>query len=427
MDKKNGIKRAKVKIRSVLKILLIILGAFLAVKIGTIGGDILYKSDRKIISSVDVETFRFTMNNSLPIIDTIYNSGNISMSFSSEIKGLIKDIFHFDLNSPITILTAQSPVFYDYYVGDYQKYITQKNAGTEPYINLAQTIKTESDMENKHEQVVYEEPASSIMIEIDEMDRDNVEPEDEKIVSTGDIKINNSKTNYKINNAEIERLLKEPLKVDLSKKGPKVLIYHTHTTESFIKDLSQLNKTGIQTRTRDERYNVVRVGEELKQQLEKKYNIGVVHNAAIHDPNGISGAYGRSLNTATNILKSYPSIQFVFDIHRDGLNDKKLRVTEKVSGKNAAKVMFVVGTDSTGLKHPNWRENLKLAIKLQKKLNDKYPGLARPIFMSENRYNQHLRNNSLIIEIGGDGNLISECVESSKYVAQVLNELINNK
>jgi len=63
--------------------------------------------------------------------------------------------------------------------------------------------------------------------------------------------------------------------------------------------------------------------------------------------------------------------------------------------------MFVVGTDGTGLEHPNWRENLKLAIKLQQKLNEKYPGITRPIYISRNRYNQHLTNGSLIVEIGG--------------------------
>ena len=70
--------------------------------------------------------------------------------------------------------------------------------------------------------------------------------------------------------------------------------------------------------------------------------------------------------------------------------------------------MFVVGTNATGLEHPEWRENLKLAITLQSMLDERYPGLTRPIYISKNRYNQHLSKGALIVEIGGDGNLISE-------------------
>jgi len=161
------------------------------------------------------------------------------------------------------------------------------------------------------------------------------------------------------------------------------------------------------------------------QTLRKKYGIEVIHNATVHNHPSDTGAYGRSLNTAANILKSYPSIKIVLDIHRDGLGEGKLRVATKINNKDAAKIMFVVGTDGTGLEHPNWRENLKLAIKLQQKLNEKYPGITRPIYISRNRYNQHLTNGSLIVEIGG--NTINECLESTKYLAEVLNDVINNK
>jgi stage II sporulation protein P len=117
----------------------------------------------------------------------------------------------------------------------------------------------------------------------------------------------------------------------------------------------------------------------------------------------------------------------VIDVHRDALKDNQLRVVTDINGKKAAKIMFVVGTDATGLTHPNWKENLKLAITLQKKLDNKYPGLTRPILISYNRYNQHLTNGAMLVEVGGDGNLMSECLESSKYLAEVIGEVINNK
>ena len=214
--------------------------------------------------------------------------------------------------------------------------------------------------------------------------------------------------------------METPLKLNSQKRGPKVLIYHTHTTESFITDLGELEKTGIPNRTTDATNNVVRVGEELAQILRKKYNIEVIHNSTIHNYPSDTGAYGRSLNTASNILTSYPSIQIVIDIHRDGIEGKKLRTVTEINEKKVAKIMFVVGTD-----HPQWKENLKLAITLQNMLNEKHPGITRPIYMSKYRYNQHLSNGALIIEIGGDGNLISECLESTKYLAEVINEVLN--
>ena len=99
-------------------------------------------------------------------------------------------------------------------------------------------------------------------------------------------------------------------------------------------------------------------------------------------------------------------------------------MVEKMDNKNIAKIMFVVGTNATGLKHDEWKENLKFALKLQQKLIGYNPNMVKPILVSKNRYNQHLTNSSLIIEIGGDGNLITESIESTKYIAKALNEVI---
>jgi|LSQX01.1.fsa_nt_gb stage II sporulation protein P len=435
--KKNNVRSLKAGFTLALEVFAIIIATVLAIKIGTVGGDILYHSDKKIISKADVENFRKILNNSLPIIDTIYNSGNISMSLIGQVKDLIESIFHFDVTRPVTILSAESPLFLSYYYGDYQKYIAMKSGWNTPYINFADIAKEENKTkeENKPKEQDkpkeqepaknYDEPASSVAFSEDEESRRTQNPPPDKIVTSGQIKINNNETNYKIN---IEELLKEPFKLKPEKKGPKVLIYHTHTTEGYLKDAGEIGKSGIQSRTRDERYSVIRVGEELSAVLKNKYGIGVIHNATVHNYPSDTGAYARSLNTAANILKSYPSIQLVIDLHRDAIsNDKKLRVVKEINNKNVAQAMFVVGTDSTGLEHPKWKENLKLALNFQQKLNQKYSGLTRPIYISENRYNQHLSNSSLIIEVGGDGNLIGEALETTKYLAEMINEFINNE
>ncbi len=410
MRKRYKYKKVRSIGLSALKITMIVIGAALAVKIGIAGGNLLSSSDKAIIASVDVENYRSALKNSLPIIDTIYNSGTSSSSLSGQIKGLVNDVFHFDLNSPITILNAQSPIFFNYYNNDYQKLLTQKEASNPKQFNFSEIAKDDETDQ-------YAEPVIS-SIYIDESEESDLTDDD--AVSYGKIAINNE-TKLKI---DIKEIMKDPLKLDFSKKGPEVLIYHTHTTESFLKDISQLGKEGVPTRTKDNRWNVVRVGEELAQTLRKEYGIEVIHNATVHDYSGTSGAYGRSLNTATNILKSYPSIKIVIDLHRDALKSEKLRVVTDINGKKTAKIMFVMGTNASGLKHPNWKENMKFAITLQQKLNEKYPGLTRPIFISPNRYNQHLTNGAVIVEIGGDGNTMSECLESVKYLAEVINEVV---
>lgn len=411
------LKKQCEKFLIVRRFLFLSLAFLLAIKIGVLFGDIFHNSENQIIESIDVGTFRSALNSTLPVIDTIYNSGSASLSFSGQLRGVIKSLFHFDLGYPITLLNAQSPYFQNFYTNGYNDYVNQNKKFYEPYAYIAdldtqENMDGESNFVNRESSVTYN----------GEDDNDNKGDSEKNAVNIDKIAINNYETNFNIN---VKEIMETPLKLNFEQKGPQVLIYHTHTTESFITDLEQLGQKGIPNRTTDATNNVVRVGEELAQILRKKYNIEVIHNSTIHNYPSDTGAYGRSLNTASNILNSYPSIQIVIDIHRDGIKDNKLRTVTEIDGKKVAKMMFVVGTNATGLNHPEWKENLKLAITFQNMLDKRYPGITRPIYISENRYNQHLTNGTLIVEIGGDGNLISECLESTKYLAEVIDEVLN--
>ena len=86
--------------------------------------------------------------------------------------------------------------------------------------------------------------------------------------------------------------------------------------------------------------------------------------------------------------------------------------------------MFVIGTDGGGLDHPNWKNNLKTAIKIQEKANEMYPGLFKPIILRNSRYNQHVTNGACIIEVGATGNTIEECKGSMKYLSKIISEVI---
>jgi stage II sporulation protein P len=424
----------------ILLIPLLLLLSYAAVRAGMMAGNLAYSLDTGLVRNIDTESYKSALNASLPIINMVYNSGKSSVSISREIKSLIRGVFDFDLDKPSTILDVQSSMFSYYSRSQSRQTPSAEAPSPEKDITPAPVPGTVPDDTGEPENVAQRQdtepgagqtpsgpegtgadmpqPISSITYKEDEKDENK---ENGEVVSHNKIVVQNY-TNFKI---DIEKLLNEPLNIKFDKKGPKVLVYHTHTSESYVPKQSDVGKKGIPSFSSDTRYNVVRVGEELSRNL-KKYGIDVLHNGTVHDTNR-NAAYGVAIKTLEKYMKSYPSIKVFLDIHRDGVDStKKLSLVKKINGKNAAQIMFVVGTNGT-LPHPQWKENLKFALKLQQKLNDKYPGLARPVWISSNRYNQHVSNEALIIEIGGDGNLTSECLESTKYLSEVLNEVINGK
>lgn len=350
----------------------------------------------------------------------------------ADIAGFAMDIlfkaFGMDRYNPITILNSNSPFFETYYKNDYLKFVAEKEqqelqekiVATEELQPVSPQAETQaqkpadSGVQTKEAGGALKEVSSSITFE---GDVENSDQQNNPVVTNGKIKVVNE-TKYSI---DIDKLLKEPLKLNAAKTGPQIFVYHTHTTESYIKNIGQLHDKSVPSRTTDNKYNVVRVGDSLINNL-KKYNINVLHNSAIHDKD-YNSSYVKSLSTLTNYLEKYPSLKMTIDLHRDAAGDDKLRVAKKINGKDYAQIMFVIGTDSK-LNNPKWRENLKLALKIQSRLNEIAPGIAKPTYISKNRYNQHLTNGSVIIEIGGDGNVIDECVRSTTYLAQAINDVI---
>ncbi len=96
----------------------------------------------------------------------------------------------------------------------------------------------------------------------------------------------------------------------------------------------------------------------------------------------------------------------------------------KIGEETVAQLMFVMGTDGGGLEHRNWNQNLKLAILIQKKANEMYPGLFKPIILRNSRYNQHVTKGAAIIEVGATGNTLEQCNNSMKYLANVLESVM---
>lgn len=210
-----------------------------------------------------------------------------------------------------------------------------------------------------------------------------------------------------------------------------VLIVHTHGTEAYTPDgvLSDPLDDPYVTRSKNNEENVVSIGALMAEVFEKNGIRTLHHDVAIDATvDDFYDSYTESGTVIRRTLRKYPSIKYVFDIHRDGLelsSGEKAKVICAVDGKRAAQVMSVIGSD-TLYDHPNWEENLAFAVKLQHRLEDNYTDFCRPINVKQNTYNQDYGPLSLLLEIGTDGNTLEEARYSAEILAGELADLIKN-
>ncbi len=233
-------------------------------------------------------------------------------------------------------------------------------------------------------------------------------------------------TDFKI---DIPALLKAKNPVKLSGSGVQVLIMHTHGTEAYTPD-AQYTYTATDTdRTTDASRNMLRVGDEIANVLEKN-GIKVIHSTALNDYPAYNGSYNRALTDIAKYVKDNPSIKVVIDVHRDAMvskNGTKYKTVATIDGKPAAQLMFVAGTDQGGLTHDNWRTNLAFQLKLHDRLSTAYPGIMRPINIRTGRFNQHVTTGSMLLEVGTSGNGLGEALYSAQLFAQTLSDMLNGK
>lgn len=176
----------------------------------------------------------------------------------------------------------------------------------------------------------------------------------------------------KIRNESDYNLENEIKDLDVDFNKQEILIFHTHTCESYTPtEQNQYESTG-NYRTTDLNYTVARVGDELEKYL-VNYGYSVVHDKSYHDYPSYNGSYNRSLVTVQNLLDKYSDTDVVIDLHRDAIGDNTYAPKVKIGDEYCARIMLVIGTDGGGLWHDNWRDNVKFAIKLVQKANELYP------------------------------------------------------
>lgn len=226
-----------------------------------------------------------------------------------------------------------------------------------------------------------------------------------------------SLTNHPGYSVDVGTLLTQSLSWDLTGAEPTVLIYHSHTCESYE------NTEGYQPsgayRTTDEHYNMVSIGKYLAECL-KSHGISVLHDTTVHDYPSYNDAYTLSRETIAEYLAQYPSICLVLDIHRDAYEDSngnQASSTVSVNGLKTSRLMLVAGTDAYGENHSHWSENLSVALKLQAALERLYPGLCRPVSLRSSAFNQDLSSGALLIEVGTAGDTRQEALQAAAALA----------
>ena len=217
---------------------------------------------------------------------------------------------------------------------------------------------------------------------------------------------------------DLALLLTEGPSQRLPEEGYQILIVHTHGSEAYTPDGEDQYEVSDNYRTEDKAYSVIRVGDELAAQWEAA-GLRVLHDRNIYDYPSYTGSYTRSGEAVSACLAEHPEIAVVIDLHRDALGsgDTIYKTVAAVDGAASSQLMLLVGTDSSGLEHPAWQENLKLALGLQAAVNIRYPTLARPVSLVRERYNQHLTTGSLILEVGSSGNTLQEALTAIRLFA----------
>lgn len=213
----------------------------------------------------------------------------------------------------------------------------------------------------------------------------------------------------------------------LTDDEPQILILHTHGSEAYTPPPGTDVVWSGNYRTTDSRYNVVGVGDEMAEVFTEA-GISVLHDRTLYDYTSYNDAYNNALSAIETYLAEYPSLRFILDVHRDAIADEagnQYKVISQIDGAGAAAQMtLVMGSDGSGLPHPDWMENLKLAVALQNDILEDYPTLMRPLLLRNSRYNQHATTGSLLVEVGAAGNSPEEAALAGRIFARQMADFL---
>lgn len=228
---------------------------------------------------------------------------------------------------------------------------------------------------------------------------------------------------YNVPDFDLKKMLETPLAVPLYEDdSPSVMLYYTHTSESYC--VTEDDKYAIkQNNSDDSSKNVIVCGNTIYDILTNKYGVGVINDITKNDVD-YNNAYDASEKLLQETLADETTIDLAIDIHRDGYTagGEKYGPSIEYEGKSYAPIMFVMGTDCLS-ENDNWESNMKLAMLLIEKMEEKVPGITKGMSLRKDTYLSEYANKGLLIEIGFSGNYVDEAKNTAEVFAEALGEV----
>ena len=233
---------------------------------------------------------------------------------------------------------------------------------------------------------------------------------------------------------QIEVLRKDPEGMPITfdpKAGPVVLILHTHANEAYAPSGSSYltGSLGQAIYSDDPARNVTAVGRVLCAELNQNGVPAILCEEYHGEDGSLQSSYARAADCIQRYKEKYPTLQYVIDVHRDGIldaNGSLIRTLAEGTEQPTAQVMAIVGSDCNGTSYPTWQSNLSLALRLNDRLGSVSSTLARPVCLRNASYNQELASHALLLEIGSAGNTVEEAIRAAQIVGEKLAALIKN-
>lgn len=355
-----------------------------------------------VILFISAQKADFVAENTDEIIREENHFSEEEKSVMDFLDGILEVVLGFNPFDYKSVIEGSSPVF--------------ASASKSGLAKMAENHK--NNIESEENSVT--EKSEQIIIEIPKENQAPIKKVDLAQKVSGELKVAiGNETAYGIN---IQEMLSSPPEFNIGDKKPKILITHTHATEGYAPKGAEVYDVTASDRTEDRENNVVAVGKTMKEVFDS-YGIETLHDEILHDVPSFNGSYAHSLKTVNEYMEKYPSIEIVFDIHRDSIvyaDKMKAKAVTEINGESVAQLMFVVGTDENGLEHPNWRENMKSALWFQNIIAKKYPKLMRHINLRKERFNGHTCSSAMIIEVGTSGNSLDEAKRGIELAAHCI-------
>lgn len=287
----------------------------------------------------------------------------------------------------------------------------------------------EEEKQETEEVITDEELAMDQMVEnyTDIMAFNNVSKEDIQVISENNNyqKLNVCGvdiTNYSTNrNIDFEKILNSNDKF-FSKASDDILLYTTHTSESYANSEGYKFDYTSPRRTTDGQYNMLSIASTFASNLNNK-GINTICSLTPHDYGEYNSAYSNSRRTVETLVYANPNASILIDVHRDAIEDLDFAPKTELRGYKVASLMLVMGIGYDDGYNPYYEQNLKLALEIQILANKIYPGLFRPMIIRNSIYNQDIKESSFLVEVGASGNTIEEAKLATRCLANLLNIL----